>query len=136
MATKLKMSTLATMSAIAGLLLVGCSSTNTETPPVNESVEEVETTTPATEEVEEEVEEEVVEPEASPEGYQAIYDEYSARLIAECPSLAMTECAELSNEGVSKMAEYMYKAKGTDGQYATYEEWAGKLMDVYMESVQ
>jgi len=132
----LKISTLATMTAIAGLLLVGCSSTNTETPPVNESVEEVETTTPATEEVEEVVEEEVVEPEASPEGYQAIYDEYSARLTDECPSLAMTECAELSNEGVMKMAEYMYKAKGTDGQMATYEEWAGKLMDVYMESVQ
>lgn len=70
----------------------------------------------------------------STSGYQAIYDEYSARIQAECPVLSMTECAELSNEGVSKMAEYMYKAKGTDGQYATYETWAGKLMDVYMAS--
>lgn len=68
--------------------------------------------------------------------YQAIYDEYSARLQDECPVLSMTECAELSNEGVSKMAEYMYKAKGTDGQYGTYEEWAQKLYDVYMSSVQ
>lgn len=67
-------------------------------------------------------------------GYQAIYDEYSARLQNECPTLSMAECAELSNEGVSKMAQYMYKAKGTDGQYATYETWAGKLMDVYMDS--
>lgn len=72
----------------------------------------------------------------STSGYQAIYDEYSARLQNECPTLSITECAELSNEGVSKMAEYMYKAKGTDGQYATYETWAGKLMDVYLSSAQ
>lgn len=65
-------------------------------------------------------------------GYQAIYDEYAARLRNECPSLAITECAELSNEGVSKMAEYMFKAKGTDGQYETYQTWAGKLTEVYM----
>lgn len=70
----------------------------------------------------------------STSGYQAIYDEYSARIQSECPVLSMTECAELSNEGVSKMAEYMYKAKGTDGQYATYQTWAGKLYDVYMAS--
>lgn len=133
MTSKSKISTLATMTAIAALLLVGCSSTNTEAPPANETVEEVESTAPAPAPA---PEEEAVEPEASPEGYQAIYDEYSARLTAECPNLAMTECAELSNEGVMKMAEYMYKAKGTDGQMATYEEWAGKLMDVYMSSVQ
>ena len=48
----------------------------------------------------------------------------------------MMECAELSTEGMTKMASYMYKAKGTDGQMATYEEWAGKLTDVYMASVQ
>jgi len=66
-------------------------------------------------------------------GYQEIYDEYAARLKAECPTLAMTECAELSNEGVAEMAKYMYSAKGTDGQYQTYEEWSGKLMDIYMQ---
>lgn len=86
------------------------------------------------------VEEEAPVKEASTEessgGYQAIYDEYSARLQNECPALSMTECAELSNEGVTKMAEYMYEASGTDGQYATYETWAGDLMDVYMSSVQ
>lgn len=65
-------------------------------------------------------------------GYQAIYDQYAARLRAECPNLSMVQCAELSNDGISKMAEYMYKANGTDGQYATYSEWAGKLQDVYM----
>lgn len=53
----------------------------------------------------------------------------------ECPTLSMSECAELSNEGVSEMADYMYRASGTDGQYETYETWAGKLCDVYMESV-
>lgn len=134
MTNALRISTLATMTAAAALLLVGCSSANTEAPPANESVEEVESAAPAP--APEEAAEETAEPEASPEGYQAIYDEYSARLTAECPNLAMTECAELSNEGVTKMAEYMYKAKGTDGQMATYEEWAGKLMDVYMSSVQ
>lgn len=84
-----------------------------------------------------EVEEETIEEASvdSSSGYQAIYDEYSARLENECPNLAMTECAELSNEGVSKMAEYMYTAKGKDGQYETYQEWTQKLYDVYLASV-
>lgn len=69
-------------------------------------------------------------------GYQAIFDVYSARLQNECPALSIMECAELNNEGVSQMAEYMYKASGTDGQYATYETWASQLMDVYMASAQ
>ena len=72
----------------------------------------------------------------STRGYQAIYGEYSARLQNECPNLSMTECAELSNEGVTEMARYMYTAKGKDGQYGTYEEWSQKLYDVYMSSVQ
>lgn len=84
----------------------------------------------------EEVAVEEASTEGSTSGYQAIYDEYSARLQNECPILSITECAELSNEGVSKMAEYMYRARGTDGQYATYETWASKLMDVYMASAQ
>lgn len=74
--------------------------------------------------------------EGSTRSYQAIYDEYSARLQNECPNLSMTECAELSNEGVTEMARYMYTAKGKDGQYGTYEEWSQKLYDVYMSSVQ
>jgi hypothetical protein len=72
----------------------------------------------------------------STRSYQAIYDEYSSRLRNECPNLSMTECAELSNEGVSEMARYLYVAKGKDGQYETYEEWSQKLYDVYMNSVQ
>lgn len=65
--------------------------------------------------------------------YESIYNEYSSRLKKECPKLSMTECAELANEGTEKMAEYMYSAKGTDGQYATYEKWAGKLYDIYLK---
>lgn len=67
-------------------------------------------------------------------GYQAIYDEYSARLENECPNLSTEECAEISNEGVGKMADYMYGASGTDGQYETYDSWARKLMGVYISS--
>lgn len=66
--------------------------------------------------------------------YQGIYDTYSARLRSECPTKSMTECAEIVNEGVEKMAEYMWEASGTDGQYETYSSWASKLYDVYMES--
>jgi len=67
-------------------------------------------------------------------GYKAIYDTYAARLRAECPSLSVTECAVIANEGVTKMAEYMWRASGTDGQMTTYEHWAGRLMEVYMQS--
>lgn len=64
--------------------------------------------------------------------YQQIYDTYAARLKNECPNLSTMQCAELSNEGISKMATYMYSADGVDGQYDTYSSWAGKLQDVYM----
>lgn len=67
-------------------------------------------------------------------GYEDIYNEYSERLRNECPNLALTECAELANEGVGKMASYMWSAKGTDGQYNTYQEWATKLYNVYLEA--
>lgn len=65
--------------------------------------------------------------------YEKILNQYTAKLKRECPTLSMMECAEISNEGMVKMAEYMYTAKGTDGQYATYEKWAGKLIEVYMQ---
>lgn len=73
---------------------------------------------------------------SSATGYQAIYDQYAAKLRSECPNLSITDCATISNEGITKMAEYMYKAHGTDGQYQTYSDWAGKLTDVYMAVVQ
>ena len=40
--------------------------------------------------------------------------------------------ANILNEGVTKMAQYMYSASGTDGQYATYQSWVDKLFTVYM----
>lgn len=65
--------------------------------------------------------------------YEQILNEYTAKLKRECPNISMMECAEISTEGITKMAEYMLTAKGTDGQYATYEKWAGKLTDVYLK---
>lgn len=68
-------------------------------------------------------------------GYQQIYDEYAKKLRDAGPTSSISEMAEICNDGVYEMARYMYSAKGTDGQYATYEEWAGKLYDVYMKEV-
>ena len=72
----------------------------------------------------------------SRKGYEEIYNEYSQRLRNECPSLSIMDCAAVSNEGIEKMAQYMWSASGTDGQYATYESWANKLQDVYMQVAQ
>lgn len=68
-------------------------------------------------------------------GYQQIYDEYAKKLRDAGPTSSISEMAEICNDGVYEMARYMYSAKGTDGQYATYEQWAGKLYDVYMKEV-
>lgn len=64
--------------------------------------------------------------------YETIYNEYAQKIRDAAPTSSISELAEIANEGVGKMAEYMWTAKGTDGQYATYEEWSSKLMDVYM----
>lgn len=64
--------------------------------------------------------------------YETIYNEYAQKIRDAAPTSSISELAEIANEGVGKMAEYMWTAKGTDGQYATYEEWSGKLMDVYL----
>lgn len=64
--------------------------------------------------------------------YETIYNEYTQKIRDAAPTSSISELAEIVNEGVGKMAEYMWTAKGTDGQYATYEEWSGKLMDVYL----
>ena len=42
--------------------------------------------------------------------------------------------ATICNEGVTKMAQYMYSASGTDGQYATYQSWVDKLYNVYINN--
>lgn len=64
--------------------------------------------------------------------YETIYNEYAQKIRDAAPTSSISELAEIVNEGVGKMAEYMWTAKGTDRQYATYEEWSGKLMDVYL----
>lgn len=64
--------------------------------------------------------------------YETIYNEYAKKIRDAAPSSSISELADIANEGVGKMAEYMWRAKGTDGQYATYEEWSSKLMDVYL----
>lgn len=66
--------------------------------------------------------------------YQSIYNEYAQKLRQAGPTSSINEMAEILNDGIGKMASYMWRAKGTDGQYATYEKWAGKLMDVYLEN--
>lgn len=65
------------------------------------------------------------------QGYQQIYNEYSQKLIQAGPTSSINEMAQICNEGVSKMARYMYSASGTDGQYSTYQSWVSKLYDVY-----
>lgn len=66
--------------------------------------------------------------------YQQIYNEYSQKLISSGPTSSINEMAEICNEGIGKMAQYMYSASGTDGQYATYQSWADKLYDVYLNN--
>ena len=95
-----------------------------------------ETTGPTSEEAPAETSVEEASAGGEGSGYEAIYNEYSARLENECPNLTIDECAEISNEGVEKMAQYMYSASGTDGEYATYDSWARKLMGVYIASAQ
>ena len=67
--------------------------------------------------------------------YQEIFDEYAAKIRTAAPNVSITELAQIANEGISKMAEYLLSARGTDGQYVTYEGWAKKLMDVYLNEV-
>lgn len=88
------------------------------------------------------------------EAYQAILDDYTVRIqeaaprlveeynteypanqnglegLAELSNEKVAKLAEISNEGVAEMAN-IYFTKGS-GSYEEYEEWAGKLMDVYM----
>lgn len=66
-------------------------------------------------------------------GYQRIFDEYSEKIRTSAPTVSLMELAEIANQGVLRMAEYMFSATGVDGQMTTYQMWAEKLMAVYME---
>ena len=72
------------------------------------------------------------QPAQTTSGYQRIFNDYAARIRAAAPNVGMMELAEIANEGVLEMASYMLTARGTDGQYTTYEMWATRLMDVYL----
>ena len=93
--------------------------------------------------------------ETSEEQYQVILDDYTLKIKEATPMLVeeynseypnneegleglanlsnqkIGKLAEISNEGIGKMAEVHF-SKGS-GKYEDYEEWAGKLMDVYMQ---
>jgi hypothetical protein len=86
--------------------------------------------------------------------YQSILDEYTQKLrdatprlleefttesanirndmmaLAELSSDKIAELAEISVEGIEEMAGLMF---GIGGEYSEYEEWAEKLMEIYME---
>ena len=66
--------------------------------------------------------------------YQEIYNEYSQKLINSGPTSSVNEMANILNEGLEKMATYMYSASGVEGQYSTYESWGNKLIEVYLNN--
>lgn len=94
--------------------------------------------------------------ETAEQAYQRILEDYSAQIREATPGLVdeytnevkdntrgvegladlsaekISVLAELNSDGVQEMAEVMMK-KGS-GSYDEYEDWAMKLMDVYMES--
>ena len=79
-------------------------------------------------------------------GYQSIYDEYTKKLKEAAPKLVkeykkeakdkkgdINALAELSTEGIEKMASLMLK---NGDKEAIYDEWAEKLTDVYMKQAE
>lgn len=94
----------------------------------------------------------------SSKSYQEILDEYSEKLKAATPGLIeeynkeaasntdgveglaklsnkkVEKLAKISNEGVEEMAAvHLSSGSGKKDAYSEYEDWAGKLQDVYME---
>ena len=91
-------------------------------------------------------------------GYEDIYEEYSKKLsesgktlleeyydeaksntngiegLAEIANEKVSELAEIDVEGTQAMAQYMY-TKGA-ANYSDYEDWAGKLYEVYETEAQ
>lgn len=61
-------------------------------------------------------------------GYESIYNTYAAKLNSYSGS-SINDLAVICDEGVSKMAEY-YCNHG--GSYSTYNSWATKLQNVYL----
>lgn len=126
-----------------------CACGDTSTPATNDTPEPVES------EVEEPVvEEPVVEEETGYTSYQEILDAYTVKLQEATPGLIeeynteaaentggleglaticnekVSSLAEISMEGIQEMANlYLHVGDGTDNEY---QEWSGKLQDVYL----
>lgn len=135
-----------TLSFLLALLMAVslCACGDTSTPATNDTPEPVES----------EVEEPVVEEETGYTSYQEVLDAYTVKLQEATPGLIeeynaeatentggleglaticnekVSALAEISMEGIQEMANiYLHVGDGTDNEY---QEWSGKLQDVYL----
>nr|DAY37932.1 MAG TPA: lipoprotein [Caudoviricetes sp.] len=135
-----------TLSFLLALLMAVslCACGDTSTPATNDTPEPVES----------EVEEPVVEEETGYTSYQEVLDVYTVKLQEATPGLIeeynaeatentggleglaticnekVSALAEISMEGIQEMANiYLHVGDGTDDEY---QEWSGKLQDVYL----
>ena len=135
-----------TLSFLLALLMAVslCACGDTSTPATNDTPEPVES----------EVEEPVVEEETGYTSYQEVLDAYTAKLQEATPGLIeeynaeaaentegleglaticnekVSALAEISMDGIQEMANiYLHVGDGTDDEY---QEWSGKLQDVYL----
>ena len=135
-----------TLSFLLALLMAIslCACDDTSTPATNDTPEPVES----------EVEEPVVEEETGYTSYQEVLDAYTVKLQEATPGLIeeynaeatentgglewlaticnekVSALAEISMEGIQEMANiYLHVGDGTDDEY---QEWSGKLQDVYL----
>lgn len=135
-----------TLSFLLALLMAVslCACGDTSTPATNDTPEPVES----------EVEEPVVEEETGYTSYQEVLDAYTVKLQEATPGLIeeynaeatentggleglaticnekVSALAEISIEGIQEMANiYLHVGDGTDDEY---QEWSGKLQDVYL----
>lgn len=135
-----------TLSFLLALLMAVslCACGDTSTPATNDTPEPIES----------EVEEPVVEEETGYTSYQEVLDAYTVKLQEATPGLIeeynaeatentggleglaticnekVSALAEISMEGIQEMANiYLHVGDGTDDEY---QEWSGKLQDVYL----
>ena len=137
------------LSFLLALLMVIslCACGDTSTPATDDTSSSEQSNEP----VESEVEEPVVEEETGYTSYQEILDAYTVKLQEATPGLIeeynaentggleglaticnekVSSLAEISMEGIQEMANlYLHVGDGTDNEY---QEWSGKLQDVYL----
>ena len=140
------------LSFLLALLMVIslCACGDTSTPATDDTSSSEQSNEP----VESEVEEPVVEEETGYTSYQEILDAYTVKLQEATPGLIeeynaeaaentggleglaticnekVSSLDEISMEGIQEMANlYLHVGDGTDNEY---QEWSGKLQDVYL----